>query len=58
MKFIMFTKHLQGLDVPDIIEALHSVGVQGADLCVRSGYPVNPGKRDDSVAFSGKTVRQ
>lgn len=42
MKFIMFTKHLQGLDVPEIIEALHSVGVQGADLCVRPGYPVNP----------------
>ena len=42
MKFIMFTKHLQGLDLPDITKALHSVGVQGADLCVRPGYPVNP----------------
>ena len=42
MKFIMFTKHLQGLDVPDIVEALQSVGVEGADLCVRPGYPVNP----------------
>jgi hypothetical protein len=37
----MFTKHLQGLDVPGIIEALQSVGVGGADLCVRPGYPVN-----------------
>ena len=54
MKFIMFTKHLQGLDVPDIIEALQSVGVQGADLCVRSGYPVNPENADDSVAFTAK----
>ncbi len=42
MKFIMFTKHLQGLDIPGIIEALHSAGVEGADLCVRPGYPVNP----------------
>ena len=42
MKFIMFTKHLEGLDVPGIIAALKSVGVEGADLCVRSGYPVNP----------------
>jgi sugar phosphate isomerase/epimerase len=42
MQFIMFTKHLQGLDLAGIIDALHSVGVQGADLCVRPGYPVNP----------------
>ena len=27
---IMFTKHLEGLDVPGIIAALQSVGVQGA----------------------------
>ncbi len=38
----MFTKHLQGLDIPEIITALKSVGVEGADLCVRPGYPVNP----------------
>ena len=38
----MFTKHLEGLEVPDIISALQSVGVSGADLCVRPGYPVNP----------------
>ena len=42
MRFIMFTKHLEGLDVPGIIETLQSVGVDGADLCVRNGYPVNP----------------
>ncbi len=43
MKFIMFTKHLEGLDVPGIAAALKSVGVEGADLCVRPGYPVHPG---------------
>jgi sugar phosphate isomerase/epimerase len=42
MQFIMFTKHLLGLDLPQIVDALHSVGVAGADLCVRPGYPVNP----------------
>jgi len=41
-QFIMFTKHLEGLAVDGIIEALQSVGVSGADLCVRAGYPVNP----------------
>ena len=42
LTYIMFTKHLEDLDVPGIIAALQSVGVQGADLCVRDGYPVNP----------------
>ena len=46
MKFIMFTKHLEGLDVAGIAAALKSVGVEGADLCVRPGYPVHP----DNVA--------
>ena len=46
MKYIMFTKHLQGLEVPGIMEALKSVGVEGADLAVRPGYPVNPDNVD------------
>ena len=45
MKYIMFTKHLQELDIPGIINALKSVGVAGADLCVRPGYPSQPRKR-------------
>ena len=32
MKYIMFTKHLEGLDIPGIIKALQSDGVDGADL--------------------------
>ncbi len=42
MQFIMFTKHLEGKDIGGIIEALRSVGVTGADLCVRPDYPVTP----------------
>jgi sugar phosphate isomerase/epimerase len=38
----MFTKHLQGLDIPGTIEAFQSVRVEGADMCVRPGYPVTP----------------
>jgi sugar phosphate isomerase/epimerase len=49
MKFIMFTKHLQGLDIPGLMEALKSVGVEGADLCVRPGYPVNPDNVDKDL---------
>jgi len=42
LHYIMFTKHLEGYDLPQIIEALQSAGVKGADLCTRPGYPVNP----------------
>ena len=42
MPFIMFTKHLEGYDVPAIISGLKRIGMEGADLCVRPGYPVNP----------------
>jgi sugar phosphate isomerase/epimerase len=43
MQFIMFTKHLEGRDIPGIIRDLKTVGVTGADLCVRPGYPAHPG---------------
>ena len=46
LTYIVFTKHLEGLEVPQLIDALQAIGVQGADLCVRDGYPVNP----DNVA--------
>lgn len=42
MQYIMFTKHLEGRDLDGIMEALRTVGVTGADLCVRPGYPVTP----------------
>ena len=47
MQFVMFTKHLQGLTLAELIAALTEVGVAGADLAVRHGYPVNP---DNMVA--------
>lgn len=54
MKYIMFTKHLQGLDVPGIMESLKSVGVEGADLCTRPGYPVNPDNVDKELPKAAK----
>lgn len=40
--WIMFTKHLHGWDLAQIIDGLKRAGVDGADLCVRPGYPVTP----------------
>ena len=54
MKTIMFTKHLEGLDVPGIIGALKSVGVEGADLCVRPGYPVHPENVETALPDAAK----
>ena len=54
MKFIMFTKHLEGLEIPEIITALQSVGVSGADLCVRPSYPVNPENATDALPAAAK----
>ena len=54
MQLIMFTKHLAGLDVPLIIDALHSAGMDGADLCVRDGYPVNPGNVESALPAVAK----
>ncbi len=35
--WIMFTKHLEGWDLGQIIDGLKQGGVEGADLCVRPG---------------------
>ncbi|MCM8770028.1 MAG: sugar phosphate isomerase/epimerase [Candidatus Omnitrophica bacterium] len=39
---IVFTKHLQPLPLSVLAQKLAELGAKGADLCVRSGYPVNP----------------
>lgn len=44
--WIMFTKHLEGWDLEQVADGLRRAGVEGADLCVRPGYPVAP----DNVA--------
>jgi sugar phosphate isomerase/epimerase len=42
LRYVFFTKTLRDLAVPALIEALRDIGADGADLCVRDGYPVNP----------------
>jgi len=51
----MFTKHLEGMDIPGIIDALNSVGVEGADLCVRPDYPVTPENAPTELPRAAKT---
>jgi sugar phosphate isomerase/epimerase len=42
MKYVYFTKSLQKLDVPGLIKFCKDAGLDGADLAVRPGFPVNP----------------
>lgn len=46
MRFVYFTKTLQALDVEGLLRFFEEVGLDGADLAVRPGYPVSP----DNVA--------
>lgn len=39
---IVFTKHFLGLNIDQLIEVMKYIGVDGVDLCVRPGYPVEP----------------
>lgn len=54
MNLIMFTKHLEGLDLPALIDALQAAGVNGADLCVREGYPVAPSNAETALPAAAK----
>jgi sugar phosphate isomerase/epimerase len=42
MLFVYFTKTLPGLQVGDWVKWCHAYGLDGVDLAVRPGYPVNP----------------
>jgi sugar phosphate isomerase/epimerase len=42
MRYVYFTKTLQSLDLAGVIAFLKDVGLDGADMAVRPGYPVTP----------------
>ncbi len=42
MRYVYFTKFLQSLDVPGLLTFFKETGLDGADLAVRMGYPINP----------------
>ena len=42
MSLVLFTKSLSDHNVPQLIERGRALGVDGFDLCVRAGHPVQP----------------
>lgn len=58
MQYVFFTKPLREMDVPRLVDALRSMEMEGADLCVRDGYPVNPGNVRRELPAAAKRLRE
>ena len=41
-ELVLFTKILPHTEADELIETAGEVGLDGYDLCLRAGYPVNP----------------
>lgn len=57
MRYVYFTKTLQGLDVPGLIAFAREAGLDGFDLTVRPGYPVTPENASAELPKAAKLVR-
>jgi sugar phosphate isomerase/epimerase len=57
MRYVYFTKSLQGLDIQGLITFCKEVGLDGVDLTVRPGYPVHPGNAVSALPDAGRALR-
>jgi len=57
MKLMMFSKHLQDLEVPDAAEVIKSLGFEGVDLTVRGGGHVSPDRVRLDLPKAVQTIR-
>ncbi len=57
MRYVYFTKMLQGLDVKGLAAFCREVGLDGADLAVRPGYPVHPDNARTALPEAAKIFR-
>src|SRR2546421_663328 len=57
MKYILFTKMVKELSVEKLIATVKELGLDGMDLCVRDGYPVNPGNAREEMPRAAKLIR-
>lgn len=55
MTYLFFTKTLRETGVEQLPDVLKGIGADGADLCVRPGYPVHPGNAREELK---KAVRR
>ncbi len=58
MRYILFTKLFREQSIEQLIETAKRAGVDGLDLCVRNGYPVNPGNARVELPKAAKRLRE
>jgi sugar phosphate isomerase/epimerase len=57
MRYVYFTKTLQSLDVAGLIAFLKDVGLDGADMAVRPGFPVTPDNAATELPKAAKAFK-
>lgn len=57
MRYVYFTKSLQALSVPELIAFCKEVGLDGPDLAVRPGYPINPENAQAELPRAARAFR-
>ena len=57
-KLILFSKLFKDMQVDELITLAHDVRVDGFDLCVRPGYPINPDNAGVKLVEAVKSFRQ
>jgi len=55
MKIVMFTKMLRDKSVADLVDLGHEFELDGWDLCIRPGYPINPENAGTELAGAVRT---
>ncbi len=58
MELIVFTKHFTGRSIEGLIKDIKYVGAEGADLCVRPGYPVEPDTILETLPSAAKRFQE
>jgi L-ribulose-5-phosphate 3-epimerase len=58
VKTIVFSKLFQQKSPPELVELAHSIGIDGYDLTVRAGHPVNPDNAEAELPRVAALMRQ
>lgn len=57
MQYVFFSKMVREFSVERLIDALHAIGADGVDLCVRDGYPVTPATARKELPRAAARIR-
>jgi L-ribulose-5-phosphate 3-epimerase len=58
MQLIAFSKLFKDKSIDELAEMAHEYGLEGYDLCLRSGYPVNPDNAREELPRAAARMRE